>query len=528
MKIISLSHDEPGTACSIGVAIKKYFYNGTKVTDFFDYLIVSMKSVNEVLMGKPIEFVNKKSLEDGKINFKNFNKIISIHDIHDIRKKNSNISENEIINELKEKYNRRRDRLINSINENETIFFLRYYTNNNMNDREEFIKFMNNIKKLNPSLHFHLILITTNYREQKTFVPIRILNFFQNVHMLFLDNYLTSEENKLNHLNIDNDSKFDSFVSNLKPINKFVYNIENKVNKNAVVILTRGYSDINNYYSLIQRNKSINKNLKDKSTDILIFNEGNISLFQQEYIKYQTPDLNIKFITITNKAFLKINERFPFYEPTKRDVWNFGYRHMCHFWFLDFLHFCEDYEFILRIDEDCFVDFNIDEIFKLIPSKFLIAGALDDDNEEVTYGLNSFTLNFLKKHGIKKNSKKSGGPYTNVLALNLLRIRKNEFLKKYMKEVDNSNNIYIYRWGDLPLWGEVINYFYDKKDIFIYNRINYYHGSLNTYVNNLTKDMQGMLINKKINDQKKNLINSQIKSTLELGNSQHLLFPFHR
>ena len=163
---------------------------------------------------------------------------------------------------------------------------------------------------------------------------------------------------------------------------------------------------------------------------------------------------------------------------------------MCHFWFLDFLHFCDEYEYILRIDEDCFVDFNIDEIFKLLPTKVLIAGAIDKDEEIVTTGLNDFTLNFLRKNGIKRRSKSPGGPYTNVFALNLLRIRKNLFLKKYMDEIDNSNNIYIYRWGDLPLWGEVMEYFYDKKDFLIYNKINYYHGSLDVHVNRVTDSIK--------------------------------------
>jgi len=55
-----------------------------------------------------------------------------------------------------------------------------------------------------------------------------------------------------------------------------------------------------------------------------------------------------------------------------------------------------------------------------------------------------------------------------------------------MNVVDKSNNIYIYRWGDLPLWGEVLEYFYKKHDYLIYNKINYFHGSLGKYVNKIT------------------------------------------
>ena len=55
MKVISLSHNVSGTACSIQVAIKKYFYNDNIETDFFGFLLVSMKSVNEVITGREIK-----------------------------------------------------------------------------------------------------------------------------------------------------------------------------------------------------------------------------------------------------------------------------------------------------------------------------------------------------------------------------------------------------------------------------------------------------------------------------------------
>ena len=37
--------------------------------------------------------------------------------------------------------------------------------------------------------------------------------------------------------------------------------------------------------------------------------------------------------------------------------------------------------------------------------------------------------------------------------------------------------IYYNRWGDLPLWGEILFYFYNKEDYCLTNEIKYYHGS---------------------------------------------------
>ena len=74
---------------------------------------------------------------------------------------------------------------------------------------------------------------------------------------------------------------------------------------NAVVILTRGYSDLNKYDDLLNRNISIQQNLNNKSIEIIIFHENNIDIYQQNYIKSKTPLLNIIFISILEKAFKK-------------------------------------------------------------------------------------------------------------------------------------------------------------------------------------------------------------------------------
>jgi hypothetical protein len=66
INIISLSGSVPGAACGIAISIKKNIYNNNKETDFFDYLICSMKSINEILKGKTIDFENK-CLENGII-----------------------------------------------------------------------------------------------------------------------------------------------------------------------------------------------------------------------------------------------------------------------------------------------------------------------------------------------------------------------------------------------------------------------------------------------------------------------------
>jgi hypothetical protein len=122
-----------------------------------------------------------------------------------------------------------------------------------------------------------------------------------------------------------------------------------------------GYDSLTGYDSLIKRNKNIENNLLDKLIDNLIFHEGNISLCHQEYISSQTPSLNNKFVDVSvdGKAFKKDKDGIPFEQAHGFGI---GYRHMCSFWFVDFWKFVEDYDLLLRIDEDCFVDFQVDGV----------------------------------------------------------------------------------------------------------------------------------------------------------------------
>ena len=53
-----------------------------------------------------------------------------------------------------------------------------------------------------------------------------------------------------------------------------------KQNKNAIVVLTRGYNELIKYNDLINRNNSIT-NVDNTTTDFIIFHEGNINEIQK-------------------------------------------------------------------------------------------------------------------------------------------------------------------------------------------------------------------------------------------------------
>ena len=271
--------------------------------------------------------------------------------------------------------------------------------------------------------------------------------------------------------------------------------------KIAVVVLTRGYQDVEKYKTLIRRNISIAKNLGVlKEMDIVIFHEGNILAQHQEYISKFTPTLNLIFKCIKEHAFKEEKKEIHMFEPTL--AFGLNYRHMCSFWFVDFWKFVEEYDMILRIDEDCVIEFNVHELFNDLQNKTAIYGTWTRDQDFVTYGLNKFTQEFIKENNKTINTNNNpiiphnpSGPYTNVIGLNLARLRINTLAQKYIESVKITNYIYIFRWGDLPLWGELLFYFCHPNSYSKSNKIKYFHGSHNMYVGGATinQRMQRMI-----------------------------------
>jgi hypothetical protein len=235
---------------------------------------------------------------------------------------------------------------------------------------------------------------------------------------------------------------------------------------------------------LIKRNQHIAANLKDKTTDILIFHEGNIREEQQNYIQSETPDLFLKFIDLTGVGFKPEKATIP---EESNHGFSLGYRHMCSFWFVDFWHLVEKYDTLLRIDEDCFADFSIDDLlFNSLTSHLFIAGGTIEDQDFVTVGLNGFSLDFLNRHLIldrKLHRRLPIGPFTHLMLFRINKIRENTVFKKYVEAIDQSEMIYRRRWGDLPLWGEAIHYIFGENTMKIDTGIKYYHTSHNSQVN---------------------------------------------
>lgn len=173
MKIISLSYDEAGYACAIGTSIKKKYNN---ITNFFDYLVVDMETINNILQLKDLNLLlnnfNYEHIDNHShtvVKWNNFNKLISYHDL------NKEYNETNLI-EFNKKYMRRFIRLINDIYNERIIFFIRY----GKTSYDELKTFYHNIKELNEDVICYFInvdydndtLNNIHYEDIKTYIYI--------------------------------------------------------------------------------------------------------------------------------------------------------------------------------------------------------------------------------------------------------------------------------------------------------------------------------------------------------------------
>ncbi len=212
MKIISLSSSVAGPACAIGVSIKNHFYNGNYKTNIFDYLEITMKSINQILntnaslIYERFHNGNKNDIylnhtNNYTIDFKNFDKIMSHHDLH------SDYTENdykEVINKIKRRY----DRLIEYIKNEDQIFFIRY-GNENM---EDIVNFLHSVNRINDGLK--IIYIQVSYEVCD--VP---------DSSAYIGNYKIYRVNFYNHIDHDKIYNSDPFFKTLEYDWNKIYNI---------------------------------------------------------------------------------------------------------------------------------------------------------------------------------------------------------------------------------------------------------------------------------------------------------------
>ena len=241
--------------------------------------------------------------------------------------------------------------------------------------------------------------------------------------------------------------------------------------KIVIAALVRGYPEKSGYESLIKRNKFINKNITSKvkhPVDLILFHEGNIPLDHQNYINNKSPDKYI-FLDVSRDFYYKkeILENIPDLER-----FSIGYRLMCKFNFFHIWSYVDNYDYLIRIDEDVLIKrFDVDFFNNIDPS--FIFGTASLTNEAHSYTNKSLPNELQNIFNTDNQSFYNHKfPYTNFY-ITKLDFWQNSDLRSTLKIIAEDNKQLLDRWGDLPVIGSVLINM--KVDITILKYIRYTH-----------------------------------------------------
>ena len=260
--------------------------------------------------------------------------------------------------------------------------------------------------------------------------------------------------------------------------------------KNAIVVLTRGYNNLSEYATLISRNRHIAVNfyagLKDpENYDVIIFHEGNINSQHQQYIQSQSPKIPLQFRRVD--FYNNNTKNYQLCPPTQQsEYFSMGYKNMCYFWSISFLEYLKDYEYIIRIDEDCFV--------RNIPSGIIDTYRENDiqysspyfqgpDSGQVIVGMHRLFRRYMYEKQLSPCKTKIECPYTNVMIMNMEYFRNNQVVQEILNQIKDCNCIFSNRWGDLPIWGYILTLLVETSKYKEDKSIAYWHGSHKKIIN---------------------------------------------
>ena len=263
--------------------------------------------------------------------------------------------------------------------------------------------------------------------------------------------------------------------------------------KIAVVALTRGYPENKKLYdTLIQRNNSIYKQITEhrkNPIDVILFHEGNISEDDQNYISSHYPE------KIIFKNVSKYFQDKSHLELAGEKKFNLGYRQMCRFNMYHIWEEVNQYDYILRVDEDVEITEFDPYVFELMDQKKItyITGRFTKE----THPLTNFTLPSFLNENTELNVEKiynHRNPYTNVYATKVDFWKQNDVCS-LLKTISLSDDQLINRWGDHTVQGIVLNH--KEKKIKLFPKLEYKHISHDLIIKN--NFFRNMTINSKFN-----------------------------
>ena len=219
-------------------------------------------------------------------------------------------------------------------------------------------------------------------------------------------------------------------------------------------------------------------------SDVFIFVDFDFPSEEIEFLTNNFQKLYVKKIQLKSSSDLKIPVESISFED-KCDF-SLGYRHMCQFFFSELREYIKEYDWYMRLDDDSFINSKINyNIFEYLENNNKVYGYVAEIPEwpPVVVGVDEFFLKIVENCKLKPyfldrliEDKKYNlrNFYNNIEVVKLSYFENNE-VKLLTKLVNESGNIYRWRWGDSLLRTFLLSITVDIKQIHKFNDFDYYH-----------------------------------------------------
>ena len=237
----------------------------------------------------------------------------------------------------------------------------------------------------------------------------------------------------------------------------------------AIATFSQGQTTVGGYDNLIKRNQAIASKLLPKlapnSYELVIFHDGSISPEHQKKIT-KASGTKLKFINVLKtapKTGFNPAKEIPCVFELPEDASYFS-RHLCHFWFVDFLDYLDGYDYLIHIDENTvLIDSpNIVEVMQNQNLKFLTAEQ-KNISPNTSASLPEFS-SFFRAGKLEPYIDLSGysvGPRTNCMAIDLNHFRDLQPFKQFTGAIDAWGMIYSHLWSLGALWSIFLKMYVD-------------------------------------------------------------------
>jgi hypothetical protein len=256
--------------------------------------------------------------------------------------------------------------------------------------------------------------------------------------------------------------------------------------RGAIVCLTKGYADMRGYDRLIERNRSVHNAINRYRTTqypLIVWHEGNVTAEQQNYILCQELNSDVRFTDVSSVFQLPAA-----ISPQElAEDWPVGYRLMCRFHSYHVWQYSNNFDYVMRLDEDCtIISTAVDPIEWIFRTgiDFATCAYVPETHRLTNCTLPRWVERYiqaLKPHKCGAQYYNQVFPYTNCY------VTRTDFwldpaVQHFLYSVANEPDFIRLRWGDLPVLGTALNIFSRPDKVRRIPNLVYKHASHNTTV----------------------------------------------